>query len=545
MKQNITKPNRMRLFACLSILLVLSSAKANNISVTNVTLTGQNTSAGVNNANNFTYIEFDLSWENSWRTTSSPNNWDAAWVFVKYKVVGGSTWNHVYLAPSGHNSSGTGTSYTIQVGLTDESLGHNASTNPAVGAFIYRSANGTGTFSAADIRLKWFYRNNNVGDNDIIDVDVYAVEMVYVPDGSFWVGNNGSSTNTTYALMNDGTGSSFNITSEGSFTACQVGSGGSSAMRITEYNGVNGSQFGFPIAYPKGFNGFYCMKYEGSQQNWVDFLNTLTSSQQTNLNRTGGERNGITPTSGVGVFSTTLPFVPKQNNTWPDLAAFLDWAGLRPMTELEFEKACRGASTTNNVVTDEFAWGSTSRTTHGGSLTNAGTASEVSTTAGANSVLAHNGASNPLAQIRCGAFATSSTSRVDAGASFYGIMDMTGNGFETAVALLANGVSGASGFNGIHGNGLLTTSGYADVSNWPGLSSGAVTVTDYSTIRRGGSWFIDNMVPTPHINFGRIANRYIDASYNNNNTGAWNTSWNYMRGIRGVHTKPNNPSETK
>lgn len=63
-----------------------SGLLANNITLSNITTTGQNTSAGTNNAANFTLVEFDLSWENSWRTSSAPNNWDAAWVFVKFMV---------------------------------------------------------------------------------------------------------------------------------------------------------------------------------------------------------------------------------------------------------------------------------------------------------------------------------------------------------------------------------------------------------------------------------------------------------------------------
>ena len=45
---------------------------ANDISVNNVLLIGQNTSAGTNNAANFTLVQFNLSWENSWRTSSGP-----------------------------------------------------------------------------------------------------------------------------------------------------------------------------------------------------------------------------------------------------------------------------------------------------------------------------------------------------------------------------------------------------------------------------------------------------------------------------------------
>jgi hypothetical protein len=51
------------LFYCIGL---STSVLANNIAVSNVSLTGQNTAAGTNNAANFTLIQFDLSWNNSW-----------------------------------------------------------------------------------------------------------------------------------------------------------------------------------------------------------------------------------------------------------------------------------------------------------------------------------------------------------------------------------------------------------------------------------------------------------------------------------------------
>lgn len=70
-------------FLALSALFISSSAFANNVTVSNMALTGQDAS------NDYVLIEFDVSWENSWRTSSAPNNWDAVWVFVKYKVGSG------------------------------------------------------------------------------------------------------------------------------------------------------------------------------------------------------------------------------------------------------------------------------------------------------------------------------------------------------------------------------------------------------------------------------------------------------------------------
>ncbi len=511
----------MRNYFLMSLIFVAGAVKANNIAVTNVSLAGQNVSAGVNNAANFTYIEFDLSWDNSWRTSSSPVNWDAAWVFVKYRTVGSSVWNHVKLAPSGHNSSGTGTSYSVQVGLTDESIAHSATTNPAVGAFIYRSANGTGSFSAADIRLKWFYRDNGVGDNDIVDVDVYAIETVWVPDGSFWLGDNGNAGAGGSALVLDypfhketSPRTGFEVTSESSILTQSTG-GGSTTALSAYYLG----SFTLPSAFPKGYTGFYCMKYECSQQQYVDFLNALNSTQQTNRTPANYLSFRQMITSSAGVFSTTLPSVPTNSIHWMDHAAYLDWAGLRPMTEFEYEKAARGTAT---AVTDEYAWGNTSATQHVGTITNGGTSTEISATSGAN--LAYHGAGASTGPIRVGAFANSGTSRTTSGASFYGIMELSGNLAELVVS-----VQGTT-YSGVHGDGSLTSAGHGDVTNWPGLSSGAITGAG-TTGTRGGGYSSD------YIHRCKIADRYL-ASTNISLRSA-------LVGIRGLHSKPRTAAESK
>ncbi|MEI6436470.1 MAG: hypothetical protein WCP32_16710, partial [Bacteroidota bacterium] len=61
-------------------LILATMLSANNINVSNVKLTGQNTT------DDFAMVQFDISWDNSWRAASAPYNWDAAWVFVKYRI---------------------------------------------------------------------------------------------------------------------------------------------------------------------------------------------------------------------------------------------------------------------------------------------------------------------------------------------------------------------------------------------------------------------------------------------------------------------------
>ncbi len=87
-----------RLYFLLFMLCMFASygAHANNISVSNFSLTGQNTQS------HYAMIKFDISWENSWRTSAAPNNWDAAWIFIKYRVNGTGEWQHAWLNNTGH-----------------------------------------------------------------------------------------------------------------------------------------------------------------------------------------------------------------------------------------------------------------------------------------------------------------------------------------------------------------------------------------------------------------------------------------------------------
>ena len=109
--------------------LMLAGARANNLSITQPVLVDLNTTAGTVDA------RFTVSWQNSWRTSVAPGNWDAAWVFVKFRKNGGD-WAHASLTDTGHTvPSGA----SLDVGLVDTSAAFNISTNPGVGVFIYRS----------------------------------------------------------------------------------------------------------------------------------------------------------------------------------------------------------------------------------------------------------------------------------------------------------------------------------------------------------------------------------------------------------------------
>jgi hypothetical protein len=86
-----------KLLVFLPALILTATLIANNITISNLSLTGKNAT------DHFTLVQFDISWENSWRTSTNESNWDAAWIFVKYRVAGGE-WHHAWLNESGHTA---------------------------------------------------------------------------------------------------------------------------------------------------------------------------------------------------------------------------------------------------------------------------------------------------------------------------------------------------------------------------------------------------------------------------------------------------------
>ena len=245
------------------------------------------------------------------------------------------------------------------------------------------------------------------------------------------------------------------------------------------------------------------MKYEISQQQYVDFLNTLPITQQ-------AKRTTTPPTSGAGTGAMvkdnayrngidvmTPGLVPNTSavygcnlneNTvageasdgqklacnwlsWSDLTAYLDWSGLRPMTELEFEKSCRG---TLAPVAGEYAWGSTAIGQYTGVL---GVADKKPGSIAANASYGnHASVQGPVA---VDLFETASSNRVANGATYYGALNMSGNVYERVVAL---GSKIGKKFDGSHGNGALNAQGAADVSSWPGVDSEGSGF-------KGGTWY--------------------------------------------------------
>ncbi len=290
-----------------------------------------------------THLQFTIQWDNSWRVTGGPANWDAVWVFVKYQDCATNylPWQHVGLSSTSGDHTVTGG--VLQIDAVADGKG----------VFIRRSAAGSGNIAAATVTLAMTITDNSY------NYQLNGIEMVYIPQGDFSIGDG-----------NRGGGNLYGFTGNGALApkvidAAVQAAGLTSAQYLS--NAGWGSSTPLPSTYPMGYNAFYSMKYEISQEAYAAFLNTLTYDQQqsrfTNApNSATGTfaiaglanpqncRNGIrikTPgqVSNVpavvgcdlnlnGVFDEVDDGQNIACNwlSWADLMAFLDWAALRPMT---------------------------------------------------------------------------------------------------------------------------------------------------------------------------------------------------------------------
>ncbi|MGB2996765.1 MAG: SUMF1/EgtB/PvdO family nonheme iron enzyme [Ferruginibacter sp.] len=418
-----------KLFTFLSFVIMTHLSIANNVTTANVSVGSQNTSL------HYSMVKFDIAWENSWRTVTNESNYDGCWIFVKFRKKNTYAWQHAtfnYVSPGTAGASG----HTEPSGSTI------STPSDGKGIFIYRNAVGNGNINWTGAQLRWNYGADGVADNDSVEIKLFAVEVVYVPQGSFYLGSNGTE---PYHLRRGDKDTCFNVTSENALTVGTLASDLFSASGTLQ----NGT---IPALYPKGFNSFWCMKYEISQQQYADFLNTLDAATATTR----------TPSAfTTGSHPALIPNQPERamnSLSNDDVLSLLDWSALRPMTELEYEKACRGAN--QAPVPNEYAWGNTTI-----EFVQTPTDIGLSTETWASGNIGYNN-SYP---IRCGALATSTSTRQSSGGSFYGIMEMSGNIYEIVVSADVPGRT----FISKHGDGNLggATQNF-DVAEWYNGSPG-------------------------------------------------------------------------
>ena len=443
----MTTKNLLTKIAFAAIGLFACKVQANNLKITD---TSVDTAAGT--------ITFNIKWDNSWKTNIAPANFDGVWVFVKYQDCVDRLWKHTNLSTVASDHSAGGSILKVDA------------VSDGKGVFVNRIAIGGGNIGATSITLKMNVAAANYANYNF---KVFGVEMVNIPQETSYSIGDGASTSAF---------TKYDITSNSSISSAAIGTGNSA-----------------PAAFPKGWANFYSMKYEITQEQYVSFLNSLTFGQQ-------ARRSVASPAAATGTYAFDNSYkngikikVPGSNAAlaavygndlvsgdfddgndgqnkamnwlgFADVFAYLDWAALRPMSEIEFEKICRGPLAS---IANEYAWG----TTELNSIALAGVQNEGLPNEGYNAVAngrANYGSNSGWASVvyngvvKVGFTATNASGRISAGASYYGVMEMSGNIGEMAVAAKT---SAGSTYTGVLGDGELSTvtatDGDANQTNWP------------------------------------------------------------------------------
>ena len=267
-----------------------------------------------------------------------------------------------------------------------------------------------------------------------------------------------------------------------------------------------------PITYPNGYPAFWAMKYELSQEQYVSFLNKLDAEQQ--KTRTIGaafesvkegdyifgshrdrssSRNGIKLASKgengePHLFANDLDGVSDYAQDGDgqtlacnflnagDMMAYADWTGLRPLSELEYEKMARRPYP-EVAIRGEYAW-NTKTILVSTAVRDIGKGSKTEMAKDGH-VNAENKIKGP---IRCGAYSASGGGQINAGGSFWGLMELSGNLAEIYYNANKEGRVFKANKKIHHGNGKLASSGQADMDNsfWP--------ISEKAFALRGGSF---------------------------------------------------------
>ncbi len=162
--------------------LVVCPVKANNVRILR-----EADIPATSIVDNIALINMDIAWDNSWRDDF---NWDAVYIFLKYKLKTETTWKHAYLMDGGHRLGSSGFEYQMAKSVPD--------INKCMGIFVQRSEAGSGSVRLS-LQLRWLLTVNGLRPvdfmNDNVEYQASCIEMVYVPMGAFCLGD-GISTNT-------------------------------------------------------------------------------------------------------------------------------------------------------------------------------------------------------------------------------------------------------------------------------------------------------------------------------------------------------------
>ena len=457
---------------------------ANEIAISNISLSNHDAT------NQTVEITFDVTWNNSWRhpVSSGMPNWDAAWIFGRFSLRGENTWLPIVISAQGISTgSGTPSIAELKPYTNDDTKG--------IGMLVHRSEVGSGTFSQVGITFTWEYGNNrpDITDLDLLEIRLFGIEMVYVPGGPFYLGSGQAPFQGFYTQGQESSYSPYRLETLGSIILGGVGS--------LTYIGYSGTTT-IPSGFPNGVYPFYIMKHELSEQMMVNFLNSVdngisdhpvyanikaaqdgSDSQYAllnDINRTFEIMNSDT----IYNFTTNKPEYPANFMSWNEGTAIADWAGMRPISELEFEKASRGWKAP--TIVGEFPWGKGGVVNQTYTIANGEIVAGYSTQKNRGNAAITETMGQFGLDLRVGVFANDTSSRAQSNASRLGVLDLAGSVLEITADVV--NPSNTSWIN-VHGNGELHPSGYSD-EFWPGYENSLSYVyqsPNAKIIGRGGS----------------------------------------------------------
>ena len=347
-------------------------------------------------------VSFSVSQSNTFstptNTCSTDTAKDCAWIFMKYSTNSKTgPWNHCTITGV---SSGDDASTTIQ------------SVSDSKGVFIFANANRS-QWTSGNVTVRWNFGADGLGSTlpSEIRFRVMGIEMVYISTGSYvynvgGIGGSGSN--------NFGAGSQVVVASTGDVpTGCSNN-------------------------WPNGYRAFYLAKYEVSQRQYADFLNTVDpngTSGSAYYDVTQYNQNqyyiliDISRQIGDRYFvASGMDNIGCNCMSDSDSKAYAAWSGLRPMTEMEFERAGRGCNNTNI-----WPWGNVDPSSGNTQDNRSGTSYHCELYY-ANCVIGSN--VGPVGQYLSGLnISGSPQTRTSAqtGASPYGIADLSGNDNEEVI----------------------------------------------------------------------------------------------------------------
>jgi formylglycine-generating enzyme required for sulfatase activity len=398
------------------------------------------------------FVKLNLRWENAWHNAK---NRDAVWLFFKlnaHPLDENVNYRHINIALSGHQ--------LLQNHLPNSPSPEFEVVSDRVGLFVYSKNPYRGAINWTILIALEEVKNENLYEKNL---GAYGIEMVLIPEGKFTIGEKDSTLTRKNAsfFKSDSKGKPIGFfTIENEENSIEIAAKANALYYLAETKAYQGDQSGIiPTTFPKGFQAFYMMKYELSQGQYADFLNSISITATYQRANFGGRdyqyyRGSIRLENGK--YMADSPQRPANFISWDDACAFADWAGLRPFSELEYEKACRGISA---PISGEYAWNTNTK----------------------EKLMQYVNQTNDLVYLhQLSETNLNDSNRENFGASYYWVMDLAGSVWERCVTV---GDSVGRNFKGSHGDGVLTY-GFATNFDWP---SGSTETQGFGF--RGGGYY--------------------------------------------------------